>query len=116
MRNLITKVLLACLLFSPLPAFAQTPGCTQIEQALSWFEQIGATHRVLDTYERKRAVDIYTNTPPEGQFSFDVVLLVSMPDGAGALIFGNGSELCAMMRIPAEALPQMKHAIEGPRA
>jgi hypothetical protein len=115
MRNLITKLALACLLFSPLPAFAQER-CIPIEAGVEMLEKVNAKHRVLDPDEKQRAVELYNNTPPVGEFTFEFAIMIDAPNGAMLLWFGNEAAFCASMGFPPDAVQQVKLMIEGPRA
>jgi hypothetical protein len=116
MRNALIRLALAWLIFSPVAAFAQAQRCVPIEAALAFLEKYDLQHRVLFDDERKRAVDLFNNTPLEGEFTFEIAIWSEGPNGTGMLWFGNGSELCARMMFPPEAAPQVRRMIEGPKA
>jgi hypothetical protein len=115
MRNLITKLALACLLFSPLPAFAQER-CIPLEAGLEILEKAEARHRVLSDDERQRAVDIFNATPPVGEFTFGLAIWAELPSGVAAVFFGNGEQLCARQIFRPHDVESVRHIIEGPRA
>jgi hypothetical protein len=90
--------------------------CWPIEQLPIRMAALGALSAMIVTNERQRssATEWFNATAPfTSSETFDEVVLVEMPEGAGLILFGRARVICLGAPIPSSHWQMLKHGILG---